>query len=247
MNRLILFFYLGGVLACKAPFQAPQQPHPFTEDGRATDWPNRMYHNPESGFTYAITQDQNHVYVFLEVEDPRTQLKVLLTGLTIWLEPGGGKGRSMGVRFPIGAVEPPEADLAYLNLSRPDLLALQQRALGRMNEYELLGTRAAGSSSWHLLRQEGPLQVRVGFDREARLLYEAEIPFDLFPGIGRGRPFGIGLETGHFDRPTQLGGMTSLPGQRETLQTQQRIRALSQLTTPSELWLKNVVVAPRAR
>ncbi|RMG29389.1 MAG: hypothetical protein D6730_03975 [Bacteroidetes bacterium] len=221
-------------------FISSPYPHSFIPDGQDTDWPDKMYHDEKSGLNYAVLHDQGYVYVFLEAEAPHTQLKMLVTGMKLWVVPGGGKQKEKGIYFPVGPPTPPPASLEYINLSELDLLALQRNSLEKMSQLQWIGVNGKGTTAWKNLRQQQELAVRIGFDRQGRLLYEARLPYGSFLGIQRGQPFGLGVETGSFGRPTELGDLAARPGQGESYGAQRRVMALAELTTPTTLWVKKI-------
>ena len=235
-----LYLLISFSVACSPALISGIQEKEFVSDGLDKDWPAKMYHNQKSGLTYAITHDHAYLYVFIEVEAQSTQLKILVNGMKLWIDSEGGKRSDKGVQFPIGQAKAPAANLEYLNLSQTDLMALQHKVLAEMNQLELIGINGKGTIVWRELKEQDDLVFRIGFDREARLLYEARIPFDSYFNLQKGQTISLGIETGSFDRPNQIEDLSGRPGQSEGYQTQRRVMALSELTIPTELWLKKV-------
>lgn len=236
LSYILFFCFL--LAACSPTFISQNQQTQFTPDGLDIEWPEKMLYNTKSGWIYGVTHDAKNLYIFLEVESPSIQSKILVTGFTLWIDAEGRKNKKQGIHFPIGAPKAPPADIKYANLSRVDLMAMQHNSLNDLKSLELIGFN--GRTVWRELSRQKDIIPRIGFDRESRLLYEIRIPYNAYFQIDPNQTISIGLETGSFGRPNQLEGLSGRPGENETLNAQSRVAALSELTVPTEMWLKKV-------
>ena len=53
-------------------------------------------------FIYKLSNDENNLYVMLEIGDEAVKRKVLMLGLTVWIDTTDRKKEKLGIRFPKG-------------------------------------------------------------------------------------------------------------------------------------------------
>jgi hypothetical protein len=74
----------------------------ITVDGQADDWRGNLYFNAEGQYSLGFMNDDQDLYVCLVVNDPYKRSRILRAGLMLWLDPRGGKDKSLGIEFPLG-------------------------------------------------------------------------------------------------------------------------------------------------
>jgi len=72
-------------------------------DGRLEDWNGALTSADDGRLSVGFRNDAKHLYLAFSTSDQRLAMRVLRRGLTVWLDPDGGRKHAMGVRFPIGA------------------------------------------------------------------------------------------------------------------------------------------------
>ena len=78
------------------------QSTPVVADGQLNDWKQPLRFNyPNYPIQYNITSDEKALYICVATGDEETQLRMLRSGLTIWLDPKGEKNKTIGLFFPI--------------------------------------------------------------------------------------------------------------------------------------------------
>ena len=99
-------------------------------DGRIEDWRGAI--NPVEGKNYSlgVLNDGEYLYVSLLTSDPDVTERIIQRGMTLWLDPDGGKDKIFGIRFPLGMGEPRR---------RPrDQRVRQERFTASLSELEIL-------------------------------------------------------------------------------------------------------------
>jgi hypothetical protein len=173
-------------------------------DGDPRDWTGAVYSLDGERTVAGFFNDSTDLYVCLVSSDPNVSRQVLGRGLTLWLDPDGGRAKTFGIRYPLGARDPGappprgggDPDRRVLAWAFPDSTA----------EAEII---EGGALLARLpLGQVQGVKVRVGLKDDV-LTYEARIPLardEQHPhaiDARRDRPIGLGLETPRFELPVR--------------------------------------------
>lgn len=194
MSSRVLIPLLLAVLACGCSKQVLQSNWhgPAQKDGSF-----RFYH-AESKIRYNVTNDSTHVQLTMDVTDRLTIMKILKTGLRIFLGAEGKKKERNELQFPIYVDK--------YELTGEDL-SPSYSALDRGSEAtRLLPTEGYRKVNGTVLQvfNGAPLsdgtQVSLRFDSDRALVYEALIPLALLNPTG-GQVV-LGVETGTFKLPS---------------------------------------------
>lgn len=162
---------------------------PIEVDGRDADWHAPRYLLEEVPVTFSVANDDSFVYLCAVTSDRGLQLRILRSGIELWLDPRGGLRHRVGVRLP--SVSPlddwPPGGPFEQGFERGG------RRGGRQAEKEdeldahlaQRFTQAAGLRELYLLDGPGdegtrlsaghPVQVQLWYDK-GRLVYEARVP-----------------------------------------------------------------------
>ncbi|HEY5133996.1 MAG TPA: hypothetical protein VII85_09960 [Candidatus Krumholzibacteriaceae bacterium] len=74
----------------------------ITIDGKAPEWAGReAYFGESEGLKIGFSNDEHYLYVYLSTWNQRTQMQILMNGLTVWFDATGGKGETFGVNYPM--------------------------------------------------------------------------------------------------------------------------------------------------
>jgi hypothetical protein len=182
----------------------------ITVDGALTEWDGRLTYIDSKHVSVGLLNDEEYLYLGLATSDRATQTQVMMRGFTVWFDPEGGKERTLGIRYPLGAMEPGMRPGERGN--RPSLEDLAQLHEVRESELEILiGTSESLQMN---LVEVGNIDVALSFDKGV-LRYELRIPlkktegYPFAVGALAGAEIGIGLETPEMDREAirpRMGG-----------------------------------------
>ncbi|MBM3293514.1 MAG: hypothetical protein FJY82_03210 [Candidatus Aminicenantes bacterium] len=70
-------------------------------DGRLDDWQGRLHDIEDMNVSFGLQNDGRFLYLALRAADPRVMGQIMRSGLIVWFDPSGGKGRIWGVRYPL--------------------------------------------------------------------------------------------------------------------------------------------------
>lgn len=71
-------------------------------DGDESEWSGSLYYLEEQKIGLGLKNDTGYLYILLKAIDQNTQLQIMRTGLTIWLDAKGKKEKTLGIHYPIG-------------------------------------------------------------------------------------------------------------------------------------------------
>ncbi|MEM8484347.1 MAG: hypothetical protein AAF564_02305 [Bacteroidota bacterium] len=71
-------------------------------DGVETEWMGALTVVPKEDFSVGLLNDDEHLYISFITGSPKVQQQIVMQGLMIWFDREGGKGKSVGIKFPIG-------------------------------------------------------------------------------------------------------------------------------------------------
>lgn len=73
---------------------------PLAIDGLIDDWEGDPFHGEKKvSAEYAFRNDSDTLYVFFKFNDVKYLSSIEMTGMTLWIDTGGKKGKDLGVRF----------------------------------------------------------------------------------------------------------------------------------------------------
>ncbi|MCF8258576.1 MAG: hypothetical protein K9J06_13550 [Flavobacteriales bacterium] len=188
----------------------------------------RFYH-AESKIRYNVTNDSTHLYLTMDVTDRLTIMKILQTGMRVFLGAEGKKKERNELQFPIyvDKYELTEEDL------NPAMNAIDRKGqLERMLPTE--GYRKYNGSVVQVFNG-APLddgtQVHIRLDSDRALVYEAAIPLALLPSADG--KVALGIETGTFKFPTgEIIQQTDITSQNQQLSAGDRAMGRGQGMDP---------------
>lgn len=107
--RNVRRLFVGGSLAVALAgcggelFQSRWTSGPIHIDGKLDEWHDTMMSVEDGLVSVGFQNDGEHLYVAVSSNDRRLGMRVLRSGLTVWLDPDGGKAHTLGVKYPVGA------------------------------------------------------------------------------------------------------------------------------------------------
>lgn len=223
-KKLLIFmvYLLAGFTACNTVSNVSSiyRDKPLMIDGKLDEWKQDVNYDRSSKLHYSVTHDDENIYVGLMVKDDMVQRKILMFGMTLWIDTTGSKEKLKGVRYPIPSEERQEVQMR--SESGRDLPERARRALpdndrrvikpALLNKMTLLGFNDIEEETVSIAEQSG-INVRMQKQDMIGLTYEAKIPFDMLysGGSPKGKDLSLGIITGHLDLPDRRSGLMS-PG-----------------------------------
>ena len=236
--------------------------HEITIDGRDTEWGNFIQHyNEKYNVVLCMYNDENDLYLKVSTPDQILQRQFLMFGFTVWFDPGGGKNKTLGIRFPKGTQSGPPGEPRPGRNNDPNI---DVSARGKALKGELVILGPEGKESWKFSADSAKeLGIQVDFGTASGILiYELRIPLrknaQNFYAIGAdpSAPIGIGFETGALDKEelkkmgserenTRLGGMSSGSIGRNRSGGRRSVApgGMQRMTQPLDFWVKATLAA----
>jgi hypothetical protein len=180
-------------------------------DGRADDWEGALRRIEDSPVSVGVANDDQYVYICLQVQDPRVVAPLLRRGLVVWFDPAGGQDRVLGLKFPIGLRRDDGQDRFETPGGRAD---------GRgpridQEDVEILGP---GRDEFLMLKKDDLKGVEVAQENDnGHFVYEIKMPLaksgdaPYAAGSAPGRSLGVGFEPAA-DTAGRRRGMRGISG-----------------------------------
>ncbi|GAB5535371.1 MAG: hypothetical protein Rubg2KO_16200 [Rubricoccaceae bacterium] len=212
--NVVLGLLLVSVVGCSSTqrIQSAPSDQPVALDGEVSDFAGAIrIVEGETGLSMGVKNDDDAVYVALVVRSESALRQILGGGLTLWLDPEGGKEKALGVRFPLAAAGA-EARAAGRRgsgdeaPSAEEMQALLRERFGAaLGEYEVV--RGDGAQGVRFFTSDaGAVGVGGSFDH-GELVLEYRIPLggtaEYALGAEPGGEIGLGLATPEVERPAQ--------------------------------------------
>jgi hypothetical protein len=224
----------------------------------------KLKYDEESGFMYAVSNDKENLYIDIRVSDKTVQRKILSMGMTVWIDTTGKKQETMGVTFPIGMrtamagrrqerSQSQEAEQVRRPSNRQQSGSMIKAATSKIKLTGFVDINELNNSNEVI---PGVISGKLERDAMNILQYTLVIPFERIPTI-KNKKFSIGIKTGFIDmsdmaamreRMMAQGGRRPQGGEGSGQRGQRPGGAFSpedmeRMTTPTELWLKNIQVS----
>ena len=182
-------------------------------------------YDADSKVFYMICNDSENFYVKLKVPEKAEQRKILMFGLTVWVDPKAKSKDNIGVEFPIAM----EMDREKMKQMRPNGKQSQGMEQGkRPDENEMLIKRIEECQELNLIGFEGTGETRqvsvmdptgvhgeMFFDSNGFLDYTLAIPITSIENVNPlkdGNLFSIGFESGALEMSGMGGSGGGGPG-----------------------------------
>lgn len=174
------------------------------DDNAGSPWENSLtYVLEEENVTIGIQNDADNLYIALRATNRETFMKVMRTGLIIWLDATGKKKKVFGLHYPVGAATPGAPFVPGPGAAEsPGGHRKPFEAL--LDSMEIIGPTPNDRRRIPVLNQLGISASQINImgtttlDLKIPLRPTNDTPFAI--GVDAGSTIGLGLETGKIDR-----------------------------------------------
>lgn len=180
---LLTLFTIG---SCSSTiYQATWQSKTVVADGSPDEWQLPLrYSDSESGLQYNITNDESHIYICIRATEQPIQMKIMSSGMEIWLDPSGKNKETAGIQFPlpVNHGQKPKSE----NMP-PDMKSGKNP--GRMNmaeqfkleepQLKLSGFLPEYNGTFKVSNLNG-VKAAINWDEQNTMTYELAIPIHSF-------------------------------------------------------------------
>ncbi len=189
-------------------------------DGEGADWRGGLVYVEDKKVSIGLMNDDEYLYLCLIPVDTQVQRQIMGQGFTVWLDPKGGKGRTLGIKFPLGmGGGGPEPDMSGGEKgktpedSEQDLKTLKDMFASSLKDLEILGpgendSRRLAMTDLHGLEiAVGVVENTVVYELKVPLFEDGDHPYAIYAdGAERQGTVGIGFETAQADKEAMMGG-----------------------------------------
>jgi len=175
-------------------------------DGKNTEWEGGVYLK-DLNAVVNIYNDSQNLYLGIISPDKQLAKKIMMNGLTVWIDRTGSDDKNFGVHFPIGMFNqdapaafgmkeaeekenPDKNDDGEERMRQPPPTMKDEMFDRGLTEYEILVSGGKLESRIQSVEKNG-IEVKMGHD-EDKILYELKMPLKIYGDI----PYAIGADTG---------------------------------------------------
>jgi hypothetical protein len=187
---------------------------PVAVNGIADEWKGELVQDKDKGISFGTKNDGKFLYICVVGDTPMLRGMALSRGMTVWLDAAGGKAKTFGIKFPLGAAAAaqaaPSAGVAGAPAQlpaggQPAAAGGGQRAGGAgarptpaMTDVIIIGPEK-GASKQIPVRELKGIEVRAAVSQGV-FAYELKVPLVAGPefpyaiGPAAGGVVGVGIE-----------------------------------------------------
>jgi hypothetical protein len=157
----------------------------ITADGDLNDWELPLrFQSVIGGMQYAVTNDNDNIYVSLHTSDDGTQNKILKAGVDIYIDPTGGDDKTMDISFPLkgSANQANEFPQNSTSKDRKDNVKTKQEMVMLSNTFNVSGFTTMENRLYDI-KDSSNIRVALKIDDAGNMGYEAIIPIKDVLGI----------------------------------------------------------------
>jgi hypothetical protein len=85
--------------------QSRQRDRDIVVDGDPVDWEGSLEYIEDAHLAFGLMNDDEDLYIALVVADRAVQRQIMMSGLYVWFDERGEKGKRFGLHFPLGFQE----------------------------------------------------------------------------------------------------------------------------------------------
>jgi len=173
----------------------------FNNDGAGNVSSENFSFSKKAKIYYFISNDKANVYIDLKIPDSEVQSRILMQGLTIWVDMDGKSAKKMGVHFPIGSQHQGGRKGQNAAAGNLDAQGKPVTPLSLANTIELIGFTSEETRRFPAENADS-FSGSVNYDKDGVLYYKMKMPLVKIPvrnakGGGGAMPFTLGIEYGY--------------------------------------------------
>ena len=159
---------------------------PLIIDGSDKDWIKPLPYSIKSEkLNYSVTNDDQNLYILVETKNPPEQQKIIQGGMTVWINTKADKNEAgaVGIGYPLDSRV--DHDRQIMQEAQPDRYKDNKPVtLEDKKDYALYGFTRDSAGTYTYADDSNPqgIRMRLDFNNEGDLIYEAAIPLQtLYP------------------------------------------------------------------
>ena len=194
-------------------------------DGNTSEWKADKFEvDKETGIAYSIDHDANNIYLAMRVSDQRTQTKMMMQGMNLYIDKKGKKKEGTGIEFPIkkeggggfggrGGGRAARGGDQNGGAQGPDLKEMRENLAATMIILKTFGFEDQEDKQQMIVVENG---VNVAFEWDDsntfHLEYMVPIRFIGTQAALNGKPLGIGWKINGVEAPQAVSSSTAIVG-----------------------------------
>jgi hypothetical protein len=202
LSCLIVVLVLVGGCGEEEMIESRARDRGIIVDGKIDDWQGTLTFLEGANLSYGLANDAIDLYIVLVVGDRGVRRQIMMSGLYLWFDPEGEKGKRFGIRYPIGLQEDAASLMSLMREQDPS--EFQAQFDESVKEMLVAGTgdetfRRAGAKALDGIKAAAVAD-------ENKMVLEFVVPvanagsFGYGVGAFPGSIIGLGLETPEIDR-----------------------------------------------
>ncbi len=199
--------------------------HPFvsdsvkinhTTDGNINEWKaDKFEMDKETQILYSVDHDANNLYVALKVLDPKTQMRMVMQGMSMYLDKNGKKKERLGVEFPVRRDRDAAQIMNRNDRSKgagqegpPDPKEMRQKMAAAMIFLKTFGFDDQEEAKTQFIGEPNGVNIAFTWDDANNMYVEYQVPMSMLgtPAALNGKPLGIGWKLHAMEAPSFSGG-----------------------------------------
>jgi hypothetical protein len=183
---ILLLFLLSGSLFPVASPSSPEKNKKYPAlycgnivvDGNPGEWPTTSFQTNKDAFlVFAVANDSANLYFCIKIKDEKQQMRVMRSGMDLWIDVKGKKKKETGICFPLSHTLPPGDNRSMASGGRPDPKKMRLMFLLQVKEMELKGFREGLNGMVNNKANRSGIMAVINWDSANSMVYEARIPF----------------------------------------------------------------------
>ncbi len=223
-------------------------------DAMFRDWKQDFKFDEKNNLYFLVSNDEDNLYFAMKTQNIDLQRKIMMFGMKVWIDNTGDHKKKMAVHYPLPDRNKKPPAQTGDNRVPQKIEDYSYRQDKRLNQIELLGF---GNEREIINKLSNPsINAEIKTVGSNYLAYELKIPLDeLSVKPDTTHPISIGIETGYLeDRNRQPENYNRSRGNRggiyggnygryNQMSSYSSHRRVSEMMTPTKLWLKQVYLS----
>lgn len=181
---------------------------PVTFDGKASEWNDLVVYPKDTKFGLAVMNDDTCLYLCMMSWDQTITSQIMRFGFTTWFETKGGKGKPLGIHYPLGMAK------SGFRHATDDPEGMKEKIKEALEHIEILGPNKDDTCPTRTIITESMGIVTRIVPSEGNCIYELKVPLNqdsirkFAIDIKKDDILTVKLETSAFD-PERMKGPSS--------------------------------------